>query len=291
MPSLKAQFKNIYKGQYKQGYGTKKHEASDSEKQQSIYSSTTRDTYIQQSSRFVDYLKSQNLRAATVEDARQYVPNWLESQIAEGKSAWTVKTQAAAMAKAYGCKSTDFDVDLPVRSCADIKRGRHETNYDKHFNEENHSDLAAFCRSTGLRRIGVEGLTGQMIREDGKGNYVIDLPGPLAKGGRPRSILVYYKDPEVLEKAKQVIEKHIGSSEKIFGPVTKAADIHSYRAEYAKSLYDKYARDTDELATKEKYICRGSNAGKVYDRAALDKVTQGLGHNRLDVTVSNYLNK
>ena len=104
--------------------------------------------------------------------------------------------------------------------------------------------------------------------------------------------MVYHSDANILALAKQKIDEAKNNNDEfVCGKVSKAADIHSYRAEYAKSLYEKYARDIETLERSELYVCRGDNAGKVYDRQAVDKVTQALGHNRIDVAISNYLNK
>ena len=291
MPSLKSQFKNTYKRMYTPG--ASKHTATEEQKQKTIYSTNTRNGYIKSSAAFVDFLKQNNLKAATMEQARKYVPVYLNEQIDKGVSAWTIRTRAAALAKAYGCKSADFGVDLPARRTADITRSRTATEYSKHFSEGAHADLVAFCKSTGLRRNELEKLQNRDITKDDKGNYIINVRGSTAKGGRARSLQVYNQDAEVLRRAFAVIEKAKAATdqtEKVWGKVSKAAPIHSYRAEYAKSLYEKYAREENELQPGEVYACRGAFAGRVYDKAALHIVTQALGHNRLDVAVNNYLN-
>ena len=59
--------------------------------------------------------------------------------------------------------------------------------------------------------------------------------------------------------------------------------------EYAAARYAELARDPHTLPPNERYLCRGSRRGEVYDRAALAQVSQDLGHNRLEVVVTNYL--
>ena len=290
MPSLKSQFKNAYKSMYQ--HGTSKHGASPEEKQNTIFSTRTRDNYINSSERFVDYLKSNNLKASTMQEAKQYVPDFLQHQIDKGYSAWTIKAQASALGKAYGCSYTEFGVALPTRHNSDISRGRRSVEYDRHFSEEKNFDIVALAKSTGLRRNELQHLKCSDISQDDKGNYIIHVRGLTAKGGRERSVMVYHSDANIFALAKQKIDEAKNNNDEfVCGKVSKAADIHSYRAEYAKSLYEKYARDTDTLERSELYVCRGENTGKVYDRQALDKVTQALGHNRVDVAVTNYLNK
>jgi len=48
----------------------------------------------------------------------------LQSHIDKGYSAWTVKKEAAALAKLYHCRTTDFKVELPARHREEIERSR-----------------------------------------------------------------------------------------------------------------------------------------------------------------------
>lgn len=290
MPSLKSQFKNDFNQMFK--YNTPKHTATPEERKSTIYSKTTRDNYIQCTNRFVDYLRNNDIKVHTKADAVKYVPAYLRNQIGDpNRSAWSVHQSASALAKAYGCKSSDFGVQLPKRAAADIQRGRTETAYSKHFSESKHSDIVNFCKSTGLRRNELEHIKPSDVVKDKNGNYIVNVPGTYAKGGRDRSVLVYNADSKIMQSAIKTIEKaKTEGREHVIGNVSKACVPHNYRSDYAKSLYSKYERPIDTLKPSEIYQCRKGNYN-AYDKQAVDKVTQALGHNRLNVTVTNYLNK
>lgn len=84
------------------------------------------------------------------------------------------------------------------------------------------------------------------------------------------------------EKAKAA-----GSSTVVAG-VPNRAPCHAYRADFARSMYASMARDTGSLHGKQLYRCKGDMAGKVFDRAALSKVSRALGHARVGV-VTHYM--
>lgn len=68
--------------------------------------------------------------------------------------------------------------------------------------------------------------------------------------------------------------------------IPKWAPIHEYRAEYARTMYGQLCRQPAALPKKEKHCARGDRAGQWYDRAALQMVSEYLGHSRLDVMMS-----
>ena len=88
---------------------------------------------------------------------------------------------------------------------------------------------------------------------------------------------------------------------KVFKKIPSNADTHSYRADYAKSLYNMLARPIDKIPfdsvnkgtgrkyQSEVYVCRGEKKGVKYDRRAMLQVSRALGHNRVSVIASNYL--
>ena len=80
-----------------------------------------------------------------------------------------------------------------------------------------------------------------------------------------------------------------GDDSKVWGKVHSAADVHSWRADYATAIYNVHARDLSTLSRSEKYYCRGDLKGQVYDRAALLEASIALGHNRISVVAEHYL--
>lgn len=267
---------------------TSKHSATEKERSEYIFSKSTKEIYNRHCSTFVDYLRQNNNVVKTVEQARPFVADFLKSE-SETKSAWTVHSECSALAKAYGCTTKDFGVTLPARERQNIVRGT--TDYSSHhFSEVKHSDLVNLCKCTGLRRNEVEHLKGTDIQKTSEG-FTVHVAGTYAKGGRERTIEVYNRSEDVLRASESLLERFIGKDTKVIDEVPKTANIHSYRAEYAQSLYEKYARPLEELETSEKYICRKEAADRSFDREAVQKVTENLGHSRLNVCVSNYLLK
>ena len=67
--------------------------------------------------------------------------------------------------------------------------------------------------------------------------------------------------------------------------------MHVYRSEYATAIYKHYARDVSTLPPWERYDCRTDRADIHYDRMAMKKVSQALGHNGICVIATHYLSE
>lgn len=217
----------------------------------------------------------------------------------------------------------------PPRRREDIQRSRTETVRDKHFSTSNNAELIAFAQGTGARRNILECLEGrdlwsweQMIQEVStlvskevlsvkEKKHLQVLKDALAvfpaedwfihhrqdKGGK------YRYAPIIGPNKNKIIERfqNTPKNEKVWWHVPGAMDVHSFRASYAAALYKKYARQISDIPYDETnrgsgrkyqsqvYFCRMDDRGKKLDKAALLKVTKGLGHNRLDVAAQNYL--
>lgn len=70
--------------------------------------------------------------------------------------------------------------------------------------------------------------------------------------------------------------------------------VHDFDTDFAKQLYMGETRDparvtADMDRTNGTYVCRGTRAGLVYDRAAVMYTSIALGHGRCDVCVQSYL--
>ena len=126
-----------------------------------IYSVNTMRTYMKHCNYFTKYCK-ENYYCKTLEECRKYVDEFLGLRIAEGKSPYTQKLEASALAKLYGCHTTDF-IKTEPRHRANIKRSRSKAKRDKHFSEANHIELVDFCKSTGLRRRDLNYLNGNAL--------------------------------------------------------------------------------------------------------------------------------
>lgn len=260
--------------------------------QDKIYSWGTYKSYMKQANYFTKYCKD-TYGCRTLEECRSYVDEWLQKQIEEEKSAYTQKLRACSLAKLYNCKSTDF-IKTEVRNRENITRSRGVKVRDKHFAEHKHQDLISFCKSTGLRRAELKVLIGdKLVYKKEEDKYYIKVDAG-AKGGRERLAPIIGNVESVVERMKSV------GTNKVFDKIPLAADIHSYRADYATAIYKAYARPIDELKcnlgvkggnTGDVYVCRGDLKGVVYDRKAMEVASKALGHNRISVIAAHYIRK
>lgn len=256
-----------------------------------IYSWETYRSYMKHCNYFAKYCKETH-GCRTLEQCRPYVDEWLKTRA--NLSPYTQKLEASSLAKLYGCSTTDF-VKTASRDRGAITRSRGEKVRDKHFSEENHKDLVEFCRSTGLRRAELKALTGDKLLKKGDKLYII--VNTASKGGKYREAPVIH-NPELVER----LMKDAGSG-KVFPKVSGAADIHGYRGDYATEMYLMYARDIKDIPYDKKnkgsglayqsgvYHCRGDQKGVGLDKAAMHRVTEALGHNRIDVVAEHYIRK
>ena len=214
-----------------------------------IYSWETYRSYLKHACYFVQWCKEQPIDPAlghkprTLEECRIFAERWVQSSIDRNLSSFTVKLQVAALAKLYSCKSTDFDIKTPPRKRANIRRSRrNDVAMDKHFGVTKNKDLITFCRCTGLRRAELSQIRGtDLIEQEGK--LCLDVHKG-TKGGRLR-ISELCGSKEEIETVKRLCAE--AGPNKIFHQVHSNADIHSYRADYAKRIYEKYKRDYSEF--------------------------------------------
>lgn len=257
-----------------------------------IYSWQTYKSYMKQANEFTRYCKEKH-QCRTLDECRTYVDEWLKNGIDRGLSAYTQKLNACSLAKLYSCSSSDFNVKTDVRHRANIIRSRGEKVRDKHFSEEKNKELVEFCKSTGLRREELKCLTGdKLIYEDGVYKIVVNRG---SKGGRPRKVPVIGNVGLVVN-----LMKNTGHN-KVFEKVKSGADIHSYRSNYATSLYKSIARKIEDIPfdkinkgtgrayQSEVYVCRVDLKGVKFDKVAMLEVSRALGHNRISVIAEHYL--
>lgn len=248
-----------------------------------IYSYNTFRTYEKHSCAFAKWAKAEH-GCKTLADCRQYVDGYLEYR-ASYCSPYTVKLDAASIAKTYGESTTNF-APTPSRVRSDVTRSRGEKGMDKHFSEVKNSNLVDFCRASGLRRSEVKSCKGSSLvpctnSPVGLGIYVAS-----GKGGKER-VAPLFCDRQTADRIASMCSD--AGDGKLFAKVHGAADIHGFRGEYAAKVYQHHARPLETLQRPEKYYCRGDKAGYVYDRQALQATTKALGHNRISVAASNYL--
>ena len=276
-----------------------------------IYSYGTYNAYLQQCIQFVRWCKSVH-NCRTLKDCRNYANEYLQLNIDRGLSPYTLKLQVSALCKLYSCSSTNF-ITTPARKRKNITRSR-STQINRNITE-----FERFCLCTGLRRREITALRGTaLIEEDGQ--YFITVHN--GKGGR-RRVSEIIGTSEEIAFVVNIMKK--AENHRVFSEIP-CCDIHAMRAVYAKKVYQKYARNrnayknermilyhnslvttyTDKSEIQEyfnsdgtikkgftdvrsAYHCRDDKKNICYDRLALLKCSQNLGHNRASVVADHYL--
>lgn len=290
-----------------------------------IYSYDTYKSYKKTVNSFCKWVKDTYPDTTSLAKARDFVPEYLDEREEKGLSAWTLSLDAAALSKLYGITPDDPDRwEPPKRHREDITRSRGEAARDAHFSTRTNSELIAFCKATGPRRSALERLTSDdyysrdeaeteaaEAREDGDYTRAEVFELALETFPDQDAFVLFEGDkgglsrlsPIIGEAKEAVIERFERTQEgrPVWEHVPDRADIHSYRADYATSLYKTYAATPDQLDPSERcttvkgeersavYCCRGDERGKRLDYKAAEKVSIALGHKRVDTAVTNYI--
>ena len=213
-----------------------------------IFSWSSYRSYLKFSCVFVKWAKSQPVdqslghKPRNLEECKIFAAKWLKNEIDRGMSPYTVRLEASSIAKLYGCRSTDFGVELPPRRRQNIKRSRGVAIRDKNFSVIKNSDLVTFCRCTGLRRSELKEIRGTSLITESDGSLYLDVRKG-TKGGRIR-VSPVIGDSNEIETVKRLCRE--AGPNKIFPHPNSNADIHSFRADYAKRVYEKNKRDYSE---------------------------------------------
>lgn len=272
---------------FARGKGTQKH----IDKQQNggkpaidkVYVDSTLNTYLQGWHRFCDYIKSNGESTRKLDAVVPFVQPFIDNLVAEGYSAYTIHTWVSGVAKVLGLPIAELD--LPKRRRVDITRSRLPVRSDAHFSPANHQDLVDFCRSVGPRNHKeLAYIRGSDLATLEDGSFAVDIHK--GKGGKQR-LAPIYGPPERIEQVVEMMRA--AGDELLFPEIPYAADIHSYRAEYACTIYRTHARPLDQIPREEQYICRKDLSGTIYDKRAMKIASEALGHSRLDVIAQSYL--
>ncbi|HET8840782.1 MAG TPA: site-specific integrase [Ktedonobacteraceae bacterium] len=246
-----------------------------------IRSYKTRTTYQDHTLRFIRWAReTEGIKMLADLDSRagELVSDWLCKETAAGQSAYTLKTERSALRMFFGDRGLAREIALPTRKITEIKRSRGPAARDKHFQPANWQPLIQFEQSVGLRRdeltrIKVEDV---MTRRGELVAYVRN-----GKGGRQR----YAPVIPGRETAVLAVVQNRKPEERIFDRVPSAGDIHSYRRDYAQALYFYHAPGWPALPPAKQRRLKPSD----YNRDAAMKVSEALGHSRLDVVLRDYL--
>ena len=285
--SARMQGADILRAMFAAGKGTSKHEDKDlfngKPDPKKIYVHTTLETYLQGWNRFCDFLEEMGVKTRELDALAPYVQPFIDWMVGRSYSAYTVHTWAAATCKVFGLTLDNFT--LPKRQRKDITRSREPVKSDAHFAAYRHQDLVTFCRCVGPRnKKELQKIRGCDLREMEDGRFAVHIRQ--GKGGKERYAPITGSPAEVNMVVAMMQD---AGDELVFPHVHSAADIHSYRAEYACRIYKAHARPLDEIPREERYVCRKDMTGSVYDKKAMLIASEALGHSRLDVIALSYL--
>lgn len=251
-----------------------------------IHSTITWKTYRRWALSMATWLREKlgirRLDQVTPEVAALYIRHLMNER---NYSAYSLHTVRSAIAKTLGVRGPDI-MSLPARRLSDIKRSRHQVKMDKDFSPQGKYRLVViFAEATGfraseLRRIRVKDIT---VNDDG--TVVIHLDK--GKNGQPRDMRVLRGyESSVLAIRDTALRCGGGPETELFGWVPKKIkfDEHAVRAQYAWRLY----KEIEDLNRPREYLLRRRN-GEIFDKIALMKVSESVGHHRIDVMVKHYL--
>lgn len=273
-----------------------------------IYSVNSYKTYLKQCKQYARWLKEEKgiNKIDDINKTEQYAIEYIQKRLDDGKSIYTVKMERSALGMLYG---KQIDIKLPSRTPDQITRSRKETKNDRYITRDGkYKDVFTISIATGSRRKDISKLCVNNFREvDGKLYVFFEK----SKGGRDRLTPVlekYEKDVrDIIEQAK------VDGKTRLFNHIPKEIDVHGLRREYCQGLYDEI-KDNKELrneilknyperrelktqkdkdgntVTKEiKSDVYKDRSGNVWKRDDIYVLSQALGHNRLDVSITHYL--
>lgn len=273
-----------------------------------IYSVNSYKTYLKQCKQYAKWLKQEKgiNKIDDINKTEQYAKEYIQKRLEDGKSIYTVKMERSALGMLYG---KQIDIKLPSRTPDQITRSRKETKNDRYISRDGkYKDVFTIAIATGSRRKDISKLCVNNFREvDGKLYVYFER----SKGGRDRLTPVlekYEKDVrDIIEQAKNE------GKTRLFNHIPKEIDVHGLRREYCQGLYDEI-KDNEELrdeilknyperrelktqkdkdgntVTKEiKSDIYKDRSGNTWKRDDIYVLSQALGHNRLDVSITHYL--
>lgn len=263
-----------------------------------IYNHKSFKVYLNGVNKFCDYLESKGIaKTIPYEQARNYCKEFLQNEL-KTKSAYTVASYKASLNMVYKDNKIDYKINKADTS---ITRGR--TASKSHIavdkTTKDYKDIKTLAIATGGRRSDLQNLKAENIKVI-NGHVYVKFEN--SKGGRDRvsHVLPQYEN-KVLELKQQA---EANSRELIIqNKINSGINIHGFRRSYARQSYNTASRDIDfrnrladfysiKSEPGSTYITKetANHSGSItYDRQCLEIASKGLGHNRIDVIVNNYM--
>lgn len=217
---------------------------------------------------------------------RKYVGPYLKDCRNRGVSIKTVSNYRVALVKLYGFSPKDFNIQKLYGRKVDVDEFRKYRYYsednDNWFRDK---ELTVFICCTGLRKNEVRNLTGDMLAVRNNDYYIHVTKG--SKGGRERYAKII-GDKKEIEFVADLMKtaKH----KRVFPCIPDDFSYHILRSIYACRFIDMVAVCSDNTSKEEKYFFKGEARGFCVKRSGMKKVSNSLGHNRIEV-IRNYFRK
>lgn len=245
-----------------------------------IHSHKTRTTYQEHILRFVNWARTTfGIDSLTELDPRadELASRYLEEQLQERKSPWTLQTIRSALRLFFANRALASQVHIPARKRELISRSRHQVARDRNVQPEHWQLLLHFQSAVGLRKNELRRIQVKDIYQNNQGNLVAYVSR--GKGGKTREV------PVLRGHEQDVLAAIAGRDpeERIFARLPDT-EMHALRRAYAQALYLMYAGAGATLPPTDRRLRKSD-----YDPGAVDRVSQALGHVRRDIVLRHYL--
>ena len=273
-----------------------------------IHSINTFEQYLECCYKYAEWLLVKHPEARKIKYAHEkgYDTEYIQTLIDKKLSASTIGRATAALAKLYGCTANDIHPNRPIRHEWDINRSREYTLEALERDKCKYPDMVNICLATGVRRCELMRLKPKcFIEKVGKMICHLDGKDQNTKGGKTRDIEILDENVPVV---KEILAKY-NQDDIMFPEVPQHLDVHAIRAIYAGNFYNSIARKLEDIPSDERVMLKHPKRdfsrpgklrtsvpailtkrnGKKYDRSAMVRVSESLGHNRWDVISGHYL--
>ncbi len=127
-----------------------------------IHSHLTYDAYKQTSIEFIRYIRSEYKDVKDISQIeKEHVVEYLQHRQNDGKSAYTISKDMAALNKLYNLHVTKKEAGINKRSYKDVKRSREPKAHDKKYNPKNYNNQITLAKACGCRRKSVLEVTSE----------------------------------------------------------------------------------------------------------------------------------
>lgn len=268
-----------------------------------IYSKKTMQDYKKVAEQFSVWTKDNGFRFKNLNDvSNEHILQYLIEKQNKGVSPWTISHDLSALNKIFSRDISKKGTILKSRKNADIKNNRGLGNNYRPSVYARNKDLISFLSATGIRRQSITSIRpSDAIRND---KDIIIGFRLLEKGGKSRNAYVIKNNQtDITAFVDNHLKEH--GNTPFWNKVNKNLNTHWYRAEYANTLYkdllnastkgldyfDGYKEYFIDSAKLTQATSGHRKTTKGYDTQCLAMVSQNLGHNRIDVVYTNYLNR